>query len=260
MYFFFVKCQIGVLPLGTGNDLARVLGWGSALDDDSQLPKLLESFERATTKMLDRWSMMTYELPMTLNDSKANLITSKKASNTDKETNLTSKLTDQMQMLTISSNFSSSTSINVITNDNLVIPIKKYIWFHLNNILQSDNIEVMIESSQILNSKLNELLMRVNDCNKYLLNESNNGEKNINSSQYMLNVNTSIITEKCVAVRHKLDSFFSLLKSHLKTNEPDESKVNSTSLINLSNSNIYMPSLTKTGKAIFHILFTLTEA
>ncbi|RNA13764.1 diacylglycerol kinase delta [Brachionus plicatilis] len=54
------KCQIGVLPLGTGNDLARVLGWGSALDDDNQLPKLLETFERATTKMLDRWSIMAY--------------------------------------------------------------------------------------------------------------------------------------------------------------------------------------------------------
>ena len=62
------QCQIGVVPLGTGNDLARVLGWGSALDDDNQLPKLLESFERATTKMLDRWSMMTYELPVSVNN------------------------------------------------------------------------------------------------------------------------------------------------------------------------------------------------
>lgn len=55
---FFVplqnQCQIGVLPLGTGNDLARVLGWGSACDDDTHLPHILEKYERATTKMLDR--------------------------------------------------------------------------------------------------------------------------------------------------------------------------------------------------------------
>lgn len=51
----------GVLPLGTGNDLARVLGWGSVCDDDSQLPQLLEKYERATTKLLDRWSILTYE-------------------------------------------------------------------------------------------------------------------------------------------------------------------------------------------------------
>ncbi|XP_058556766.1 diacylglycerol kinase delta isoform X3 [Neofelis nebulosa] len=55
------QCQLGVLPLGTGNDLARVLGWGSACDDDTQLPQILEKLERASTKMLDRWSVMAYE-------------------------------------------------------------------------------------------------------------------------------------------------------------------------------------------------------
>ncbi|KAK8725305.1 hypothetical protein OTU49_010807, partial [Cherax quadricarinatus] len=54
------QCQIGVLPLGTGNDLARVLGWGSACDDDTHLPHILEKYERATTKMLDRWSIMSF--------------------------------------------------------------------------------------------------------------------------------------------------------------------------------------------------------
>uniref|UniRef100_A0A8C2KB12 Diacylglycerol kinase n=1 Tax=Cyprinus carpio TaxID=7962 RepID=A0A8C2KB12_CYPCA len=57
------QCQLGVLPLGTGNDLARVLGWGGLCDDDAQLLQILEKLERATTKMLDRWSVMTFEVP-----------------------------------------------------------------------------------------------------------------------------------------------------------------------------------------------------
>ena len=48
------QCQIGVLPLGTGNDLARVLGWGASCDDDTHLPQLLDKYEKASTKMLDR--------------------------------------------------------------------------------------------------------------------------------------------------------------------------------------------------------------
>ncbi|XP_010901660.1 diacylglycerol kinase delta isoform X1 [Esox lucius] len=63
------QCQLGVLPLGTGNDLARVLGWGSACDDDAQLPQILEKLERASTKMLDRWSIMVYETKFPLQRS-----------------------------------------------------------------------------------------------------------------------------------------------------------------------------------------------
>ena len=48
------QCQIGVLPLGTGNDLSRVLGWGAKFDDESQLPVIMEQLEHAQIKMLDR--------------------------------------------------------------------------------------------------------------------------------------------------------------------------------------------------------------
>ncbi|XP_063242323.1 diacylglycerol kinase eta isoform X2 [Bacillus rossius redtenbacheri] len=64
------QCQLGVLPLGTGNDLARVLGWGSSCDDDTHLPQLLERYEMASTKMLDRWSIMTYERSITISTRK----------------------------------------------------------------------------------------------------------------------------------------------------------------------------------------------
>lgn len=48
------QCHIGILPLGTGNDLARVLGWGASFPDDAHLSTVLLRYERATTKMLDR--------------------------------------------------------------------------------------------------------------------------------------------------------------------------------------------------------------
>ncbi|KAJ6629751.1 Diacylglycerol kinase eta, partial [Pseudolycoriella hygida] len=67
------QCQLAVLPLGTGNDLARVLGWGSACDDDAHLPQILERYESASTKMLDRWSIMVFEKAIALKTPKMSM-------------------------------------------------------------------------------------------------------------------------------------------------------------------------------------------
>lgn len=47
---------VAILPLGTGNDLARVLGWGTS-STDGTLPQLLQKIQNASITMLDRWRL-----------------------------------------------------------------------------------------------------------------------------------------------------------------------------------------------------------
>ena len=45
---------MGILPLGTGNDLARVFGWGGRYDD-ALVKRLSKALKTAEPALLDRW-------------------------------------------------------------------------------------------------------------------------------------------------------------------------------------------------------------
>ncbi|XP_074639461.1 diacylglycerol kinase epsilon-like [Acropora palmata] len=49
--------HIAILPLGTGNDLARVLGWGSGYTGEENIDEILTSVMTAKVASLDRWKI-----------------------------------------------------------------------------------------------------------------------------------------------------------------------------------------------------------
>lgn len=124
MYDFQKQCQLAVLPLGTGNDLARVLGWGSSCDDDAHLPQILERYESASTKMLDRWSIMVFEKAIALK-------------------------TPKMSM---------SHSPELILKE-----FEEFINIQLQSIIETEDFDIVISSTKMLCESVNDFLARIVD-------------------------------------------------------------------------------------------------
>lgn len=49
--------EVGILPLGTGNDLSRVLGWGEGHDTDEDISDAVDQVIAAKVVQLDRWKI-----------------------------------------------------------------------------------------------------------------------------------------------------------------------------------------------------------
>ncbi|KAI5651860.1 diacylglycerol kinase accessory domain-containing protein [Phthorimaea operculella] len=52
-----VKAAVGILPMGTGNDMSRVLGWGSGCDSLLDAHAIIEDITRAVEQPIDRWKI-----------------------------------------------------------------------------------------------------------------------------------------------------------------------------------------------------------
>uniref|UniRef100_A0A8C8HUF5 Diacylglycerol kinase n=1 Tax=Oncorhynchus tshawytscha TaxID=74940 RepID=A0A8C8HUF5_ONCTS len=173
MITFVLQCQLGVLPLGTGNDLARVLGWGSACDDDAQLPQILEKLERASTKVLDRWSIMGYETKFPRQHSSSTV---------------TEDCSDDSDDLSITSFFSSLVQ-QILTYEDSVAA-------HLSMILTSDQHSVVISSAKVLCETVKDFVARV----------GKGYEKNKESSE-----ESEAMAKKCGVLKEKLGSLLKTL-------------------------------------------------
>jgi len=63
---------IAILPLGTGNDLSRVLGWGSNYSDSIPITRFMDQMEKSEIVLLDRWKVKISPLRFGLYFSSSN--------------------------------------------------------------------------------------------------------------------------------------------------------------------------------------------
>jgi diacylglycerol kinase (ATP) len=84
---------VAILPLGTGNDLARALGWGASYSADMSLDKVLARVLHARTTRLDRWLISTQPIITPNNSPPAtSSSSSSSSSNTRKKAAAAAKL------------------------------------------------------------------------------------------------------------------------------------------------------------------------
>ena len=218
--------------------MARVLGWGAVLDDDNQLPKLLESFERATTKMLDRWSIMTYEIQPNATSS-TNNANHNNTNNHNKnviplEANSTNKYSSYELKTFINSNHVEENNMESYAK------LEESICQNLNDMLQNENINNVIDSTIMFNEKMNELFYKVyhsyHNNNDIMLNGNAfnfNGDDGLNHSMNGMrpfivfsdedeetrtqSAMAAVINDQCLNLKCKLDDLFILLKNELRT-------------------------------------------
>jgi len=69
----YVPPVVGILPLGTGNDLGRVFGWGGSYNNES-LESIIEAYLQANRVPLDRWAVAITEEGQNNGETKQNQV------------------------------------------------------------------------------------------------------------------------------------------------------------------------------------------
>ncbi|XP_071949348.1 diacylglycerol kinase delta-like isoform X2 [Antedon mediterranea] len=150
------QCQVGVLPLGTGNDLARVLGWGTNCDDDTLLPAMLEKLEHSGTKMLDRWSIW-------VNETDNSAPTDQLEEQNERTENITAY--EDSVALHLANILQSEKNSEVIKSAQVLCKTVKDFLEKIGESYDSDtqSDDTMKDKCAILNEKLNSLLQTLNE-------------------------------------------------------------------------------------------------